>query len=138
METDSLNILEVQPRPQISLWTIFSSYFMIGLTAFGMAILQKLKALVMKNRWMSEEEMNEGLAMVQLYPGPLMVDFSAYVGYKLRGVMGAILATIGFILPSFVLMSVLSALLLCRRATCPGCIRSLWGWKRWWWASCST
>ena len=100
---------EPEPRPQVSLWTIFSSYFVVGLTAFGMAILQKLKALVMDHDWLSEEEMNEGLAMVQLYPGPLMVDFSAYVGYKLRGVMGAILATTGFILPSFVLMSVLSA-----------------------------
>ena len=95
-------------HPQISLWTIFKSYFIVGLTAFGMAILQKLKALVMDHHWLSEEEMNEGLAMVQLYPGPLMVDFSAYVGYKLRGVWGAILATTGFILPSFVLMSVLS------------------------------
>jgi len=38
------------------------------------------------------------------------VDFCAYVGYKLRGVLGATLATIGFILPSFVLMSVLSAI----------------------------
>ena len=103
-------LIETQPRPQISLWTIFTSYFIIGLTAFGMAILQKLKALVMDNKWLSEEEMNDGLAMVQLYPGPLMVDFSAYVGYKLRGVLGAILATTGFILPSFVLMSVLSAL----------------------------
>jgi chromate transporter len=98
-----------EPRPQISLWTIFTSYFIVGLTAFGMAILQKLKALVMDNHWLSEEEMNDGLAMVQLYPGPLMVDFSAYVGYKLRGVLGAILATLGFILPSFILMSVLSA-----------------------------
>jgi len=102
-------IIETEPCPQISLWTIFTSYFVVGLTAFGMAILQKLKALVMDNHWMSEEEMNEGLAMVQLYPGPLMVDFAAYVGYKLRGVMGAIMATTGFILPSFVLMSVLSA-----------------------------
>jgi chromate transporter len=99
---------EPEPRPQISLLTIFKSYFVVGLTAFGMAILQKLKALVLNNDRLSEEEMNEGLAMVQLYPGPLMVDFSAYVGYKLRGVMGAILATTGFILPSFVLMSVLS------------------------------
>ena len=104
-----IEITPVEPRPQISLWTIFTAYFVVGLTAFGMAILQKLKALVMDNDWLSEEEMNEGLAMVQLYPGPLMVDFSAYVGYKLRGVMGAILAATGFILPSFVLMSVLSA-----------------------------
>ena len=109
MEPNSLSTSEVQPRPRISLWTIFISYFIVGLTAFGWAIIQKLKVLVMDNHWLSEEEMNEGLAMVQLYPGPLMVDFSAYVGYKLRGVIGAILATTGFILPSFVLMSVLSA-----------------------------
>jgi len=102
-------LTEAEARPQISLSTIFASYFIVGLTAFGMAILQKLKALVMDHHWLSEEEMNEGLAMVQLYPGPLMVDFAAYVGYKLRGVLGAILATTGFILPSFVLMSVLSA-----------------------------
>jgi chromate transporter len=78
------------------------------LTAFGFTILQKLKALVLDNRWLSEEELNEGLALVQLYPGPLMVDLTAYVGYKLRGVPGAVLATTGFILPSFVLMLILS------------------------------
>ncbi len=109
MENELANILEVQPRPQISLWTIFSSYFMIGLTAFGMAIIQKIRTMVIDKGWLSEEEVNEGMGMVQLYPGPLMVDFSAYVGYKLRGVIGAILATTGFILPTFVLMSVLSA-----------------------------
>jgi len=96
-------------RPQVSLWTILLAYLQVGLTAFGMAILQKLKALVMDNHWLSEEEMNEGLALVQLYPGPIMVDFTAYVGYKLRGVPGAILATLGFILPSYGLMLILSA-----------------------------
>jgi chromate transporter len=95
---------------KVSLWKIFSSYLLIGLTAFSMAILQKLKALVMRNKWLSEEDMNEGLALVQMYPGPLMVDFTAYVGYKLRGVPGAILATLGFILPSFLMMIALSSL----------------------------
>ncbi len=96
-------------RPQVSLWTILLAYLQIGLTAFGMTILQKLKALVADNHWLSEEEMNEGLALVQLYPGPIMVDLTAYVGYKLRGVPGAILATLGFILPSYGLMLILSA-----------------------------
>jgi chromate transporter len=95
---------------RVPLWTILVAYLQVGLTAFGWAILQKLKALVLDNRWLSEEEMNEGLALVQLYPGPIMVDFTAYVGYKLRGVPGAILATTGFILPSFILMLALSAL----------------------------
>ena len=96
--------------PRVSLWAILFAYLRVGLTAFGMAILQKLKALVVDNHWLSDEEMNEGLALVQLYPGPIMVDFTAYVGYKLRGIPGAIVATTGFILPSFVLMVVLSAL----------------------------
>ena len=109
METNSTDIIETQTCPRVSLWKIFTSYFIVGLTAFGMAILQKLKALVMDHHWLTEDEMNDGLAMVQLYPGPIMVDFTAYVGYKLRGVMGAVLATTGFILPSFILMSVLSA-----------------------------
>ncbi len=109
MEINSPNTPEIQTHPQISLWTIFKSYFIVGLTAFGFAILQKLKGLVEKNNWMSEAEMNEGLALVQLYPGPIMVDFTAYVGYKLRGVIGAALATVGFITPSFILMMILSA-----------------------------
>jgi chromate transporter len=95
---------------RVSLRKIFAEYLLVGLTAFSMAILQKLKSLVMRNRWLTEEEMNEGLALVQLYPGPIMVDFTAYVGYKLRGVPGAVLAAIGFVLPSFVMMLMFSAL----------------------------
>jgi chromate transporter len=98
-----------KPQQKIPLVSIFLSYLELGLTAFGFTILQKLKSLVQKNAWMTEEEMNEGLALVQLYPGPMMVDFTAYVGYRLRGVRGALLATLGFILPSFVLMMILSA-----------------------------
>ncbi len=101
---------EYFPRPFVSLPTLFWAYFQVGLTAFGMAIIEKVKKLVMTRHWLNEEEMTDGLAMVQLYPGPLMVDFSAYVGYILRGMPGAILATLGFILPSFILMLGLSAL----------------------------
>jgi chromate transporter len=96
-------------RPRVGLLTIFLTYLQIGAVAFGFAILQKLKAVVVEKRWMSDVEMNEGLALVQLYPGPIMVDFTAYVGYKLRGVAGALAATLGFVLPSFFLMLVLSA-----------------------------
>jgi chromate transporter len=102
------NASTVQSRPHVSLRTIFIAYFVVGFTAFGMAIIQKLKSLVVDHHWLSEEEMNEGLALVQMYPGPIMVDFSAYVGYRLRGVPGAVLATMGFILPTYVLMIILS------------------------------
>jgi len=95
--------------PPVPLPTIFLAFFRIGLTAYGMAILQKLRALVVRRGWLTEEETREGLAMVQLYPGPIMVDFTAYVGYRLRGVPGALLATLGFVLPAFVLVVALSA-----------------------------
>ncbi len=98
-----------QDPPRVSLGGIFLAFLEIGLTAYGMAILQKLRGLVIQRGWLTEEETNEGLAMVQLYPGPIMVDFTAYVGYRLRGVPGALLATLGFVLPAFVLVVLLSA-----------------------------
>jgi chromate transporter len=96
------------PAP-VSLRTIFLGFLQVGLTAYGMAILQKLRALPIERTWLTEAEVAEGLAMVQLYPGPIGMDFTAYVGYRLHGVPGALLATLGFVLPGFVLIVLLSA-----------------------------
>ncbi|RMF00978.1 MAG: chromate efflux transporter [Chloroflexi bacterium] len=114
MTTDSITAATpaatpIESRPQVSLWTIWLAFLQVGLTAFGFAILQKLKKLVLTNHWLTEEEMNEGLALVQLYPGPMMIDFTAYAGYKVRGVPGAVVATLGFIIPTLILMLALSA-----------------------------
>jgi chromate transporter len=97
------------PCPQVGLLTILRVYLVVGLTAFGLAILQKLKKVVLSHHWLTEEEMNDGLAMVQLYPGPIMVNFTTYVGYRLRGTPGALMAALGFISPSIVLMILLAA-----------------------------
>jgi len=105
----SLPVEMTAARPRVSLVAILRAFLGIGLTAFGMAILQKLRTLVIGRGWLTEAETNEGLALVQLYPGPIMVDFSAYAGYRVRGVPGAIASTTGFVLPSFVLMVGLSA-----------------------------
>jgi chromate transporter len=97
-------------RPRVSLLAIFVAYLRVGATAFGFTILQALKSLALGRGWLTEDEFNEGVALVQMYPGPIMMDLTAYVGYKLRGVPGAVLATIGFVLPTYVLMLILSAL----------------------------
>jgi chromate transporter len=94
----------------VSLIAIFIAYLRIGATAFGFTILQALKSLALGRGWLTEAEFNEGVALVQMYPGPIMMDLTAYVGYKLRGVRGAVMATLGFILPTYVLMLILSAL----------------------------
>lgn len=106
----SQTVTQMVLRPRVSLLTIALAYLRVGTTAFGFTILQQLKSLALGRGWLTEEEFNEGLALVQLYPGPMMVDLTAYIGYKLRGIPGALLATLGFIVPSYLLMLILSAL----------------------------
>jgi chromate transporter len=92
----------------VSLWRLFRTFSRIGLTAFGMAILQNIRSAPVKEGWLTREDIDEGLALVQLYPGAIMVDLVAYVGYRARRVRGALAATAGFIAPSLVLMLGLS------------------------------
>ncbi|MBI4753996.1 MAG: chromate efflux transporter [Betaproteobacteria bacterium] len=74
-----------------------------------MAILQNLRAMSLRRGFVSAAEIEEGIAMVQLYPGPIMVDLVAFIGYRRRGAWGAIFAVAGFLLPATVLMLVLAA-----------------------------
>ncbi|MDP2822451.1 MAG: chromate efflux transporter [Sulfuritalea sp.] len=94
---------------QPSLRDLFSAFFRVGLTSFGMAILQNLKTMSLRRGFVSEAEIEEGIALVQLYPGPIMVDLVAFIGYRRRGAWGAIFAVGGFLLPATVLMLVLAA-----------------------------
>ncbi len=83
---------------------LFATFFRIGLTSFGMAILQNLKTEAVRRGFVSEQELQEGLALVQLYPGPIVANLVAFVGYKKRGTFGAAAAMLGFLLPAFTLM----------------------------------
>lgn len=114
----AIEVPRVQPPPnepdtevrRVGLATLFLAYLQVGLTAFGFTMLQKVVQLVVgKKGWLTRQQADHGLALVQLYPGPIMVDFTAYVGYRLRGVRGALVAVLGFVLPSFALMIALSA-----------------------------
>lgn len=88
------------------------AFLIIGLTAYSVAMLQQLKALVVDRNWLSQKEMDEGLAMVQLYPGPIMFNLATYAAYRIKGFSGALIATFLFVLPSYLLMLLLSWLYL--------------------------
>ena len=87
---------------------LFRVFFRIGLTSFGMAILQNIRSIPVKRGWLSRAEIDEGLGLVQLYPGAIMVDLVAYIGYRTARVTGALAAAAGFVAPSLVLMLALS------------------------------
>ncbi len=110
MNIDLTDVLPYEQfKTKVTLFSLVHSFLVVGLTAFGFTMVQKITSLVVQKGWLTREEVDEGMALVQLYPGPLMIDFTAYTGYKLRGVMGAILAVLGLIFPSFVLIVILSA-----------------------------
>jgi chromate transporter len=98
---------------------LFATFFRIGLTSFGMAILQNLKTVAVRRGFVSEQELQEGLALVQLYPGPIVANLVAFVGYKKGRTLGAFVAMLGFVLPAFALM-VLASMAYLKYGSLPG------------------
>ncbi len=96
---------------EVSLQALFLAFLRLGATAYGgPAMMAYLKSdLVAKRQWLSEQGFKEGMALCQVIPGATMVQTCTYAGYRLRGLPGALVAALGFILPAFLLMAVLSA-----------------------------
>lgn len=96
---------------RVSLWTLFTLFLRIGCTAFGgfMALIAVVQNhAVERRKWLTQEEMLDGVSLATVLPGPVAVNTIAYVGHRLRGTAGALACTIGVILPSFLLMLALS------------------------------
>jgi len=93
-----------------SLTDIFLTFAKIGLTGFGggMAIVALVERVCVRERnWISAEEFMHGLAFGQIL-GPFSLNICTFTGHHLRGIRGGIIAAIGFILPSFLLVTLLS------------------------------
>ena len=91
--------------------------YFLGLGTFGfggpIALVGYMQRdLVERRRWISLEDYKEGLALAQLAPGPLAAQLAIYLGWLDHGVLGATLVAIAFVLPSLVMVFVLSALYL--------------------------
>ena len=96
---------------ETSLWFIFWTFLKIGSVAFGgfMSLISFIESIVVKrHKLISHEEMLDAISLANLLPGPQAVNVVAFVGYRLRGAMGALVATTSIILPSFFLVLVLS------------------------------
>ncbi len=98
---------------RIPLRALFLCFLKIGCISFGgfMALVSMVETQVVERRkWLSEEEMLDGVALANLLPGPMAVNTVAYVGYRLRGGWGALVAATAVLLPTTVLMMVLTDL----------------------------
>jgi chromate transporter len=91
---------------------LFTSFLMLGLTAFGgPAMVAYIRHMaVEKRRWLRADAFDDGVALCQAIPGATAMQTAAYVGLRVRGVPGAAASFVGFGLPAFVLMMLLSGL----------------------------
>lgn len=90
---------------------LYLTFMRIGGLTFGggLAMLPMLKyELVEKKNWIKEEELLDCYAIGQCTPGIIAVNTATYVGYKRKGVMGGIAATLGMITPSIVIITLVA------------------------------
>lgn len=96
------------------LWQLFASFFRIGAFTFGggYAMIPLIQTETVEKRgWISDEDILEIVAIAESTPGPIAINSATFVGYRVAGVAGALCATLGVVLPSFVIILIISYLL---------------------------
>src|SRR3954451_7409766 len=106
-QTEVIQVTIETPRPIYTLKQLVLYFLKLGYTGFGgpVALVGYMhRDLVEKRKWITEEEYKEGLALAQLAPGPLAAQLGIYLGFVQYGVLGATLAGIAFVFPSFLMV----------------------------------
>lgn len=92
---------------------LFLGFLKVGCFAFGGAYgaIPLIRDVVMSYGWLSEEMLTYMIAVSESTPGPIMVNLATYVGSSQAGFLGAVLATLAVVLPSFLIILLVTALL---------------------------
>lgn len=85
---------------------LFIEFFTLGLFTFGggYAMIGLLEDRMTKRGWLDSEEILDCIAVTQTLPGVIAVNMSLYVGYRMKGIKGALVSVFGMVLPSFVII----------------------------------
>lgn len=93
---------------------LFLSFMKVGLFTFGggYAMISVIRdTCVERKRWLTDDEMMDVTVIAESTPGPIAINCATYVGYKLAGLTGAVIATLGIVFPSFVIIYIISMFL---------------------------
>lgn len=93
---------------------LFLTFFKIGLFTFGggYAMISVIDTIcVEKKKWITHDEMMDVTVIAESTPGPISINCATFVGFKQAGLLGGVLATLGVILPSFVIIYAISMFL---------------------------
>ena len=94
------------------LFNLFFAFAKVGVLTFGggyamLPILQR--EIVEKNNWASDEELMDYYAIGQCTPGVIAVNTATFIGQKNKGIMGGIMATLGVVTPSLIIITAIAA-----------------------------
>ena len=93
---------------------LFLTFMKIGAFTFGggYAMIPLIQKEVCENKkWLNEKDITDIVAISESTPGPIAINAATFVGYKTTGFVGACLATLGVVLPSFLIISLISLIL---------------------------
>ena len=92
---------------------LFLTFLKVGAFAFGggYAMLSLIGDSVLAYGWMTEEELLNFVGVETVIPGPIAVNMATFIGYEQGGFLGALLATVGVVLPSFIIILIVAALI---------------------------
>ncbi len=93
--------------------TLFLEFFKMGLFTFGggYAMIPLIEETVLKYGWLTEARFSEMLGVCESTPGPVAINMATYIGSVQGGILGSILATLGVVLPSFIIILLIAAIL---------------------------
>ncbi len=99
-------------KNMVSLWQIFLVFAKIGAFTIGggYAMMAIIENEVTKRGWLSKEDFPDIMALAQSAPGILAVNISIFAGYKIKGTKGSIVATLGSVTPSFLIILAIAML----------------------------
>lgn len=94
--------------------TLFWTFFKIGAFTFGggYAMIPLIQREVVENhKWLDDDDIMSVIAISESTPGPIAINMATFVGYRTAGILGSTMATIGVVLPSFVIILLVSGIL---------------------------
>ena len=92
---------------------LFLTFLQIGAFSFGggYGMISLIREKVLMHGWLTEEEMLNMIAVAESTPGPIAINMATFVGSSQGGFLGAILATLGVVLPSFIIILIIATLI---------------------------
>lgn len=93
--------------------TLFLEFFKVGLFCFGggFSMIPLIEEIVISHGWLTESAFYDFIGVCESTPGPIAVNFATYVGFTQGGVFGSICATLGVVMPSFIIILLIASVL---------------------------